>query len=1164
MLLHFCERLVPNHHLDRASEILDHHDRKRLAVLLRELPLHRRELPRDGHDALALLRGKFRNRHVFRILQRAAVFVERMASDVKSEQLFFKRELLRERPRRHRRPAACRRRFCGHAHVAEERLLPRRTVAMRARGGGHRALDARKHRRAIRARLVERAGFHEALDCFFADALAVHSRAKVHQVPELPAARTLRRRGLHRGLADIFDRRQAVADRAEMNALRHCGHDGRGGCVTVRLRSFRSFRGFRGRRGGRWQVIETNFLIRLEAVGDAALLVLLHLLRDLLQAQFHRLRGHGDTRGLRGFHSSGVHMIGFKFQTAAVDVRRHDFDPEPFALGDEDADLVRVRDFVAHHRGHEFHGVIRLQECRLVTEPRVRGGVRTVESIAGEFFQRVEDFVRLVLLDAVQLCRARAKLDALLGHLFLVLLAHRATEQICAAERVAREHLRGLHDLLLIDEHAVGFARDFIEQLVRRAHFREALLALHVVGDEVHRAGPVERDECVDVLDAAHVELLRPARHAAGLDLEHRDSLAAVVDVEARLVVERDRVDVEIGRVLVNQHDGIGDDGERLQAEEVALQHADLRERMHRVLADDRAVIRARERDVFAEVAVADDHTRRMHADTARETFELRRRLPHLRGVRVRLHGLREFGILVDRAGHMLIRAGVLVLLILAGERDAELVRDHLGDAIRVVVVPVEHARHVAHHGLCAKRAERDDLRDGTLAVFLFNVVNHLAAAVLAEIHVDIRRRHALGIQEALEEQFELQRINVRDAHRISDHRACRRAASGTDGNPLLPRPVDEVPDDQEIVHETLLFEQVDFERVASLHRLAVRVCAVAFAQSDLGDLAKIFVAGLSGGRLVVGILRRRVELEAGALRDGQRVVASPIEIREQRAHFLGRFEVHLVHVLHALLVRDFRTGADADQHIMRAVILLVQKMHVIRRDEAEAQIACELRQMRVHFPLRLDAVVGEFQEEIFPPEDVTIRRREFGRLREIVLGVNRVRHLTLQTAAQSDDSLRMLREQFLVDPRLVVKAVEMRRGHEAHEVLIALQIRRQQRQMKCGFLLRHRGLFQVRIRRDIHLAADDGLDARLVARLVKFHCAIHRAMIRDRERRHSHLLRLFHRGIHPHHPVERGEFRVAVEMDEAVRHCPDSMPCRVASKREFSVPWHEAHARVA
>lgn len=189
MLLHFRECLVPNHHLNRAGEIFDHHDRKRLAVLLRELPLHRRKLSRDGHDALALLRCELRNGHILRILQRAAILVERMAGDVKTEQLFFKRELLREAPRRDGRDGALGRGRCGDSDVSKKRDLSRGAVAVRAGRGRHRALDAGKHRRAIRAELVERARFHEALDRLLADLLAVHARTKILHALERSAAR---------------------------------------------------------------------------------------------------------------------------------------------------------------------------------------------------------------------------------------------------------------------------------------------------------------------------------------------------------------------------------------------------------------------------------------------------------------------------------------------------------------------------------------------------------------------------------------------------------------------------------------------------------------------------------------------------------------------------------------------------------------------------------------------------------------------------------------------------------------------------------------------------------------------------------------------------------------------------------------------------------------
>jgi hypothetical protein len=72
-------------------------------------------------------------------------------------------------------------------------------------------------------------------------------------------------------------------------------------------------------------------------------------------------------------------------------------------------------------------------------------------------------------------------------------------------------------------------------------------------------------------------------------------------------------------------------------------------------------------------------------------------------------------------------------------------------------------AADVAHDGLGLHRAEGDDLGDVLAAVLLGDVRDDLAAAALAEVDVDIRQRDAFGIEEALEVQIEVQRIDVGD-----------------------------------------------------------------------------------------------------------------------------------------------------------------------------------------------------------------------------------------------------------------------------------------------------------------------------------------------------------------------------------------------------------------
>jgi hypothetical protein len=69
------------------------------------------------------------------------------------------------------------------------------------------------------------------------------------------------------------------------------------------------------------------------------------------------------------------------------------------------------------------------------------------------------------------------------------------------------------------------------------------------------------------------------------------------------------------------------------------------------------------------------------------------------------------------------------------------------------------------------------------LAVLVHDIVDHLAAAIHAEVHIDIGEGHTFRIQKPLEEQAVDERIQIRDAQCIGDEAACSRTASRPDGN---------------------------------------------------------------------------------------------------------------------------------------------------------------------------------------------------------------------------------------------------------------------------------------------------------------------------------------------------------------------------------------------
>jgi hypothetical protein len=135
----------------------------------------------------------------------------------------------------------------------------------------------------------------------------------------------------------------------------------------------------------------------------------------------------------------------------------------------EHHDLVGVVHFRGQHRGHELGREMPLEPGRLVGHQRVGGRVRLVEAVARELLHQVENRARHGGVDAVG-ARAGEEDLALLGHLLGLLLAHRAAQHVGTAQRVAGQHLRDLHHLLLVQDDAVGVLEDRFQPGVRVAH----------------------------------------------------------------------------------------------------------------------------------------------------------------------------------------------------------------------------------------------------------------------------------------------------------------------------------------------------------------------------------------------------------------------------------------------------------------------------------------------------------------------------------------------------------------------------------------------------------------------------------------------------------------------------------------------------------------------
>ena len=258
------------------------------------------------------------------------------------------------------------------------------------------------------------------------------------------------------------------------------------------------------------------------------------------------------------------------------------------------------------------------------------------------------------------------------------------------------------------------------------------LAALEKFRDAVHRAGAVERDDGGDIFERLRPQRGAYARDARRFKLEYAGGLARGEHVEHGRIVHRDGVDGEIRFPAPDELGRVFEHREIAKAEKVHFQQPQLLERRHRILRDRVAVVRG-ERDIFVNRPVRDDNAGGVGRGVARHALE-------------RAGGVDEI-LTFSSLSYMSFRgleslsASSSVMLSAPGP---------LGTCLATAsvsrVAEIQRAADVADGHARGHRAEGDDLRNVVRAVFARNVVDDLAAAAHAEVHIDIGHAHALGV----------------------------------------------------------------------------------------------------------------------------------------------------------------------------------------------------------------------------------------------------------------------------------------------------------------------------------------------------------------------------------------------------------------------------------
>ncbi len=485
-------------------------------------------------------------------------------------------------------------------------------------------------------------------------------------------------------------------------------------------------------------------------------------------------------------------------------------------------------------------------------------------------------------------------------------------------------------------------------------------------------------------------------------------------------------------------------------------------------------------------------------------------------------------------------------------ERDVELVGDHLGQPVGVGVGEVVDPRDVADHHLGAERAVGDDVGHAGVAVLAPHVVDHLAAPAHAKVDVEVGRGNPLGVEEALEEQLEADRIEVGDPQQIGDQAARPGAAPRPHGDALAARPVDEIPHDEEVVDEARLGDDLQLvgEALAEHRGEVVRHGLDSVRRGAVGDAITFLQAAHAQVEEVAGAvglhLRRqgilRVALAALGQRDlqvahlghGLGVDDRLRHLRERPLHLGPRLQVKLLAVeAHALFVLELGAGLDAEHGVVRSGVARVHIVDVVGADHRQPEFLGQLEEPGDDLPLLGQAVVLHFDEVVLAAEDLHEPGAGLSRVLEAL--VQKVlRHQRGEAAGEADQPGGVLGQRLEIGPGLVVEALQMGVGHQFEQVLVARQIGGEQAEVVVALaLLRPAVAIQARAFGQVQLAAQQRLDPFGLGRVVELDRAEEISMVGHRQGLHAQLGRAIDQPVDPARAVEQAVVGMDVKVDE-------------------------------
>ncbi len=515
---------------------------------------------------------------------------------------------------------------------------------------------------------------------------------------------------------------------------------------------------------------------------------------------------------------------------------------------------------------------------------------------------------------------------------------------------------------------------------------------------------------------------------------------------------------------------------------------------------------------------IGDDHTGSMCAGIAHHTFHIGSRVDQIVQVLLRFVHLFELGD-IDQG-------------FFEGDRFTRDVGDELGNPVDFAERDVHHPAYIADGSACAQCAEGDDLSYPVGAKFTGSILEHLGAAVITKIQVDIRHGNTPGVEEALEDQPVMDGLDQGDIQAVGDDRTVAGAA-GVVPDALLAGIAAQVPHDEEIGVEAHLVDDLELVIQALAHLWIVRLVTIAASQAGFAQLAQIRVGGEAGRHLELGqVVALETQVEVTALGDEQGVGKGIGGLYKQLSHFLRAAQVEAISAhAHAPGIGEDGTSLDGEHDILQTGVLFIDVMHIVGGNEAGVVAFPQLEQLPVHRIQLGDGVVLKLEEVVVGSEQVVIPAQHLISLLELPM-LQEARDLGRHAAGGADQPFSVLGQDVMVDARVVVEALQLGDAGKLEQVLVARGILRQQQQVS-GLLVFLGVVLLDGAGCQVSFQPDDGLDTHSLGGVVELDDPKHGAVVGDGDGWHIHLVGALDQLVDVAESIQQGVFSVDVKMDK-------------------------------